>query len=134
MFSSIGLAVGGLWGLREGARRPLAVSNARLRINAVLNSVTRRGTFIGNSAGVLGTCYGLNNAFYAQTLMPCVFSCPYLPGSSALVYNGINSTIDEVRGQHDAYGSMASGALTGALYKSTGALIYIPVFNVSWES
>jgi hypothetical protein len=50
-----GLGVGGIWGLREGVRRPLAVSNARLRINSVLNSVTRRGTFIGNSAGVLGT-------------------------------------------------------------------------------
>lgn len=49
-----GLALGGAWGVREGARRPLAVSNSRLRINSVLNSVTRRGTFIGNSAGVLG--------------------------------------------------------------------------------
>ena len=52
--SSPGLGVGGIWGLREGFRRPLAVSNTRLRINSVLNSVTRRGTFIGNSAGVLG--------------------------------------------------------------------------------
>lgn len=41
--------------MREGVRRPLAVSNTRLRINSVLNSITRRGTFIGNSAGVLGT-------------------------------------------------------------------------------
>jgi import inner membrane translocase subunit TIM23 len=49
-----GLAIGGAWGVREGARRPLAVSNTRLRINSILNSVTRRGTFIGNSAGVLG--------------------------------------------------------------------------------
>ena len=30
------------------------MSNTRLRINSVLNSVTRRGTFIGNSAGVMG--------------------------------------------------------------------------------
>jgi import inner membrane translocase subunit TIM23 len=50
-----GLGVGGLWGLREGATRPLSVSNARLRLNSVLNGVTRRGTFLGNSAGVLGT-------------------------------------------------------------------------------
>ncbi|KAH9940925.1 Tim17-domain-containing protein [Epithele typhae] len=88
-----GLALGGVWGLREGARRPLAVSNARLRINSVLNSVTRRGTFIGNSAGCL-----------------------------ALVYNGFSSTIDAIRGEHDMYGSMASGALTGALYKSTAGV------------
>jgi len=52
-----GLALGGVWGVSEGARRPLAVSNTRLRINSVLNSVTRRGTFIGNSAGVLGESF-----------------------------------------------------------------------------
>ncbi|KAL4063144.1 Tim17/Tim22/Tim23/Pmp24 family-domain-containing protein [Scleroderma citrinum] len=88
-----GLALGGLWGVSEGARRPLAVSNMRLRINSILNSVTRRGTFIGNSAGVL-----------------------------ALVYNGINSSIDSFRGKHDTAGSMAAGALTGALYKSTAGV------------
>jgi len=88
-----GLALGGVWGVREGARRPLAVSNSRLRINSILNSVTRRGTFIGNSAGVL-----------------------------ALVYNGINSTIDSFRGKHDIAGSMTAGGLTGALYKSTAGV------------
>ncbi|PCH44370.1 Tim17-domain-containing protein [Wolfiporia cocos MD-104 SS10] len=88
-----GLALGGVWGLREGARRPLAASNARLRINSILNSITRRGTFIGNSAGVL-----------------------------ALVYNGINSIVDQARGKHDTLGSMAAGALTGAIYKSTAGV------------
>ena len=39
----------------------------------------------------------------------------------ALVYNGINSSIDHWRGRHDAVGSMVAGALTGAIYKSTGA-------------
>lgn len=88
-----GLGVGGAWGLREGFSRPLGMSNARLRINSVLNAVTRRGTFIGNSAGVL-----------------------------ALVYNGINSSIDHWRGRHDAAGSMVAGALTGAIYKSTAGV------------
>ncbi|KAJ7576862.1 Tim17-domain-containing protein [Mycena floridula] len=88
-----GLALGGVWGIREGASRPLAMSNSRLRINSVLNSVTRRGTFIGNSAGVL-----------------------------ALVYNGVNSTIDSVRGRHDILGSMGAGGITGALFKSTAGV------------
>ncbi|KAF9511388.1 hypothetical protein BS47DRAFT_1377209 [Hydnum rufescens UP504] len=88
-----GLAIGGLWGLREGSGRPLAVSSARLRINSILNSVTRRGSFMGNSAGVL-----------------------------ALIYNAINSSIDSYRGRHDAYGSMAAGGLTGALFKSTAGV------------
>ncbi|KAK0217993.1 Tim17-domain-containing protein [Armillaria fumosa] len=88
-----GLALGGLWGMREGARRPLAVSNTRLRINSILNSVTRRGTFIGNSAGVL-----------------------------ALVYNGVNSSIDAMRGKHDILGSMGAGGITGVLYKSTAGV------------
>ncbi|KAI0044529.1 Tim17-domain-containing protein [Auriscalpium vulgare] len=88
-----GLALGGVWGVREGARRPLALSNTRLRINSILNAVTRRGTFLGNSAGVL-----------------------------ALAYNGINSSIDGLRGKHDTMGSMAAGALTGALYKSSAGV------------
>ncbi len=51
-----GLALGGLLGAREGLTRPLGVDNptARLRLNAILNSVTRRGSFFGNSAGVIG--------------------------------------------------------------------------------
>ncbi|EJD48040.1 Tim17-domain-containing protein [Auricularia subglabra TFB-10046 SS5] len=88
-----GLSIGGLWGLREGARRPLAVSNSRLRLNSILNSITRRGSWMGNSAGVL-----------------------------ALVYNGINSSIEAFRGKHDAYGSMGAGAATGALYKCTAGV------------
>ncbi|KAJ4473697.1 Tim17/Tim22/Tim23/Pmp24 family-domain-containing protein [Lentinula aciculospora] len=102
-----GLAVGGAWGLREGARRPLAVSNTRLRINSVLNSVTRRGTFIGNSAGVL-----------------------------ALVYNGVNSSIDAARGKHDILGSVSAGAITGALYKSSGKLFTSKIsiiLTISWS-
>jgi len=107
---SPGLGVGGVWGLREGVRRPIAVSNARLRINSVLNSVTRRGTFIGNSAGVVG-----------MSIQRLVSSAPDSYARLALVYNGINSSIDHWRGRHDAAGSMVAGALTGAIYKSTGA-------------
>lgn len=59
----IGLALGGAWGFREGTSRPLAVSNARLRINSILNSVTRRGTFLGNSAGVLGMIHPITFLF-----------------------------------------------------------------------
>jgi len=88
-----GLALGGLWGVREGARKPLSVSNTSLRINSILNSVTRRGTFIGNSAGVM-----------------------------ALLYNGVNSSIDAFRGKHDTMGSMAAGAVTGAIFKSTAGI------------
>ena len=107
---SPGLGVGGVWGLREGVHRPLAVSNTRLRINSVLNSVTRRGTFIGNSAGVLG-----------MSIQCLASSAPDSYARLALVYNGINSSIDHWRGRHDTVGSMIAGALTGAIYKSTGA-------------
>lgn len=110
---SPGLGVGGIWGLREGFRRPLAVSNTRLRINSVLNSVTRRGTFIGNSAGVLGM------------LTRCLISALDAYACLALVYNGINSSIDHWRGRHDAAGSMVAGALTGAIYRSTGARFFV---------
>lgn len=62
----------------------------KLRLNSVLNSITRRGPFLGNSAGVI-----------------------------AMVYNGINSTIGHYRGKHDSANSVAAGALSGMLFKST---------------
>jgi mitochondrial import inner membrane translocase subunit TIM23 len=83
------LTLGGAWGLQEGLRR----SNGqppKLRLNSVLNAVTRRGPFLGNSAGVI-----------------------------AMVYNGINSFIGHVRGKHDSANSIAAGALSGMIFKST---------------
>ncbi|KAI5478152.1 hypothetical protein MNV49_005416 [Pseudohyphozyma bogoriensis] len=147
-----GLGAGGLWGLREGFRKPVLPKTAaaatasvplsstvppasaigaqatafaessaaaaaagsapaaegaaasaargagkvsgRVKWNNILNQVTRRGTFAGNSAGVL-----------------------------ALIYNGFNSTLDAYRGgKHDIYGSMFAGAATGAVWKSTAGL------------
>lgn len=88
-------------GAAAAAARPAAGAgaaaqrvSARLRWNNVLNQVTRRGTSMGNSAGVL-----------------------------ALIYNGINSTIDVYRGHvHDMYGSMAAAALTGLIWRSTAGI------------
>ncbi|KAM0752090.1 Tim17-domain-containing protein [Meredithblackwellia eburnea MCA 4105] len=75
------------------ARQQRQIS-ARLRWNNILNQVTRRGSFTGNSAGVL-----------------------------ALIYNGFNSTLDSYRGgKHDIYGSMFAGACTGALWKCTAGV------------
>lgn len=42
--------------------------------------------------------------------------------TAALIYNGINSTVDVYRGHvHDVYGSMGAAALTGLIWRSTGA-------------
>ncbi|MCJ1368815.1 Mitochondrial import inner membrane translocase subunit tim23 [Loxospora ochrophaea] len=84
------LGIGGTWGLIEGLNRSPASAPPKLRLNSVLNSVTRRGPFLGNSAGVI-----------------------------ALVYNGVNSTIGYYRGKHDSANSIAAGALSGMLFKST---------------
>lgn len=84
------LTIGGTWGLVEGMNRLPASAPPKLRLNSVLNSVTRRGPFLGNSAGVI-----------------------------AMVYNGINSTIGYYRGKHDSANSVAAGALSGMLFKST---------------
>jgi import inner membrane translocase subunit TIM23 len=54
----------------------------------------------------------------------------------ALLYNGVNSSIDAMRGKHDTMGSMAAGAVTGAIFKSTGsrssisADIYLLIFYI----
>ena len=84
------LSIGGAWGLVEGLRRSPATAPPKLRLNSVLNAVTRRGPFLGNSAGVI-----------------------------AMVYNGINSTIGHFRGKHDSANSVIAGALSGMLFKST---------------
>ncbi|KAJ9642269.1 Mitochondrial import inner membrane translocase subunit tim23 [Knufia peltigerae] len=87
------LTTGGTWGLIEGLNRTPASAPPKLRLNSVLNSVTRRGPFLGNSAGVV-----------------------------AMVYNGFNSTIGYYRGKHDAANSIVAGALSGAIFKSTRGL------------
>ena len=74
----------------EGLRKSPASAPPKLRLNSVLNSMTRRGPFLGNSAGVI-----------------------------AMVYNGINSTIGYYRGRHDSANSVVAGALSGMLFKST---------------
>ncbi|KAK2070623.1 hypothetical protein P8C59_005101 [Phyllachora maydis] len=84
-----GLTIGGAWGLQEGLRRS-AAQPPKLRLNSVLNAVTRRGPFLGNSTGVI-----------------------------AIWYNGINSFVGYLRGKHDAANSIAAGFLSGAIFKST---------------
>jgi import inner membrane translocase subunit TIM23 len=87
------LSIGGTWGLIEGLNRTPASAPPKLRLNSVLNSVTRRGPFLGNSAGVV-----------------------------AMVYNGFNSIIGHYRGKHDSANSIVAGALSGMLFKSTRGL------------
>lgn len=87
------LTLGGAWGLAEGLNKTTPQMAPRLRLNAALNSVTRRGPFLGNSAGIV-----------------------------AMVYNIFNSTIGYYRGKHDAANSIVAGALSGALFKSTRGL------------
>ena len=87
------LSMGGAWGLAEGLSKTPASAPPKLRLNSVLNAVTRRGPFLGNSAGVI-----------------------------ALVYNGFNSTLGYYRGRYDAANSVAAGALSGMLFKSTKGL------------
>lgn len=57
-------------GFVEGIRRAPALAPPKIKLNAILNGVTRRGPFLGNSAGVI-----------------------------ALTYNGINSYIGYLRGK-----------------------------------
>jgi mitochondrial import inner membrane translocase subunit TIM23 len=83
------LSLGGAWGLQEGLRRS-AGQPPKLRLNSVLNAVTRRGPFLGNSAGVV-----------------------------AIVYNCFNSLIGYYRGKNDAANTIAAGFLSGMLFKST---------------
>ena len=86
----VALTLGGAWGLAEGLNKTPATAPPKIRLNGILNSITRRGPFLGNSAGVV-----------------------------AMVYNGFNSAIGYARGKHDAANSVVAGALSGMLFKST---------------
>ncbi|KAF2862355.1 putative mitochondrial import inner membrane translocase subunit TIM23 [Piedraia hortae CBS 480.64] len=84
------LSAGGAWGLAEGLNRLPPTAPPKLRLNSALNAITRRGPFLGNSAGVV-----------------------------AMMYSGINSMVGYYRGKHDSYNSVMAGALSGALFKCT---------------
>jgi len=49
-----GILVGGVWGVVDAVRTAEGTS-ARLRANSLLNGLTRRGPYMGNTFGVLGT-------------------------------------------------------------------------------
>ena len=83
------LSIGGAWGLQDGLRKSTG-QPPKLRLNAILNGMTRRGPFLGNSAGVV-----------------------------AIVYNCINSLIGSLRGKHDAANTVVAGMLSGMVFKST---------------
>ncbi|KAK2592513.1 Mitochondrial import inner membrane translocase subunit tim23 [Conoideocrella luteorostrata] len=83
------LSIGGAWGLRDGLQRSVG-QPPKLRMNAILNGMTRRGPFLGNSAGVV-----------------------------AIVYNCVNSLIGSLRGKHDAANTVVAGMLSGMVFKST---------------
>ncbi|CAB4255404.1 similar to Saccharomyces cerevisiae YNR017W TIM23 Essential component of the Translocase of the Inner Mitochondrial membrane (TIM23 complex) [Maudiozyma barnettii] len=86
----LGLGLGGFSGFVQGVKAIPPNASGRLQLNTILNSVTKRGPFMGNSAGIL-----------------------------ALGYNIINSSIDAFRGKHDVAGSVIAGGLTGALFRAS---------------
>ncbi|KAJ2855924.1 Mitochondrial import inner membrane translocase subunit tim23 [Coemansia erecta] len=83
----MGLASGGAWGFMEGMKSQHG-RNFKLRLNSVLNSMTRRGPFVGNSLGVL-----------------------------AMFYNSINSVIGAYRGTRDQLNSLGAAGISGMLFK-----------------
>lgn len=99
-----GLGLGGLYGFNEGLRNLprgsvdpttglVKAAPFKLKLNTILNQVTKHGPHIGNSAGVLG-----------------------------MLYNIIDSSLDAYRGKHDDINSLVSGALSGAIFKSTSGV------------
>lgn len=89
----LGLGTGGAYGFKEGVQNIPKGAPFKLQLNTILNHITKRGPFLGNSAGVL-----------------------------ALTYNLIDSTLDSVRGKHDDINSVAAGALAGALFRSSAGI------------
>lgn len=96
----LSLLFGSSYGFFESIGKIQPGSSFKLQLNTILNNITKRGPFIGNHAGIL-----------------------------AMNYNFINSGLDYYRSKHDDYNTLAAGALTGALFKSTKGLK--PMFYAS---
>lgn len=86
----LGLGTGGIIGFYDGLKQLNRNYSGKLKLNTILNGITRRGPMYGNNCGVV-----------------------------AMIYNIANSSFAAYRGKHDTYGSMAAGAVTGAIFKST---------------
>jgi len=54
VYTCLGIAVGGTWGLYEGLMAVPTGESRRLKLNTVINSCTRRGPFLANNLAVLG--------------------------------------------------------------------------------
>ena len=84
-----GLVGGGIWGVVEHTQT-FDKSSKLLRRNHLLNSITKRGTFVGNSLATL-----------------------------ALLYTAGTGALGKLRGKDDVMNDIGAGALTGGFYKST---------------
>ena len=59
----IGMVSGGVWGLHEGVFSPERQSlTGRMRANAILNGLTRRGPFMANTLAVLSKNINIGKA------------------------------------------------------------------------
>lgn len=88
------LAMGGSYGFFEGIRNiPIGTTSNKLRLNTILNHITKRGPYLGNNAGVI-----------------------------AITYNMINGAIGYFRGKHDDANTLVSGFLSGAIFRSGSGL------------
>uniref|UniRef100_A0A5B7BGY6 Mitochondrial import inner membrane translocase subunit TIM23-2-like n=1 Tax=Davidia involucrata TaxID=16924 RepID=A0A5B7BGY6_DAVIN len=85
-----GAIVGGAKGSMEGLKAAEPGDTLKLRINRVLNSGGQTGRRFGNSVGVVG-----------------------------LIFAGLESGIEHLRGTDDLLNSVLAGLGTGALYRAT---------------
>jgi len=90
------LGTGGIWGLREGLAQAAkgSTTSAKLRVNYVLNAVTRRGPMLGNSAAVVVMTYHCTNAL-------------------------VSAMVNRPR---DLWTGMTAGALAAAIFRSSAGL------------
>ena len=64
----LGLSTGGIWGLGEGivTIRKLQEASGKVKITALLNSVTRRGPFIANNFGIVTMYFAISEQIFRR--------------------------------------------------------------------
>ena len=95
--------------------------SGKLLLNNILNHVTRRGPFLGNSAGVLAMTYNIINAYVSFPLRVPVSPNTDLNGVLAFNFRRILicRTLDAWTPLEQPVTPLLSGFLAGAIFRST---------------
>lgn len=96
----IGTCLGGMYGIFEGSRQADTLNNRALKMNSIINRVSRRGSATGNAFGILAIMFTATDAF-----------------------------ISSQAHKKESWHQLAAAGITGLIYKSTGIFVILQLVS-----